>query len=97
NGAALLEHRLVQVRLLELIGLVGVAGQASAGRVGLQESRSAPGVRIVTGEALSLCARMRHPGFFDFLGLISVAGDAQRLAVRVRQDNFSVFRWRVAD
>ena len=37
--ATLHERRLVQVRFLHLIGLIAVAGQTGADRIGLQESR----------------------------------------------------------
>src|SRR5271165_6731831 len=84
--------RLMQVCLLELVGLIAVAGQASIHRIGLQKARRLACVWIVAGNAISLRSRMRHLGFVYLLRLIAVAGDAQCLRIGLRQDNLAVLR-----
>ncbi len=79
DRTTLLEHRLVQMRLLELVRLVGMASKACAYRIRLQKSRSASGVRIVAGDAFSLSSWMRDFGLVDLLGLVAVARHAECL------------------
>ena len=95
--ASLSESGLMEMRLLELVGLVAMAGQASADRVRLQEARGFAGVRVVASDAFSLGSGMRHLGLIDLLNLVAVAGGAQRFRVGIGEDNFAVFRGRVAD
>lgn len=54
-------------------------------------------MRVVAGNAIALGARMLDFCFFDLFRLIRVARHAERLRVRVGQDNFSILRWRMAD
>src|ERR1035437_6841586 len=60
DRAALAKRRLMQLRLLELLSLFAMAGKAGIHRIRLQEARRPSGVRIVAGNAFSLCARMLH-------------------------------------
>src|SRR5450759_2956319 len=87
----------MEMRLLELVGLVAMAAQAGADRVRLQEARGLAGVRVVTSDAFSLGSGMRHLGLVNLLDLVAVTGRAQCFCVGVGQDNFAVFRGRVAD
>ena len=82
GGAALDKRRLVEVRLLHLLRLFTVAGEASRNRVGLQEARRSSGVRIVTGNAFALRARMLHLRLLDFFRLLAVTGNAERPGCR---------------
>ena len=59
--ASLLECRLVQMRLLALVRLIGMAAEAGAYRIRLQQSRRLAGMRIVAGDAVSLRSRMLAP------------------------------------
>ena len=72
--ASLPKSRLVQVCLLELLGLIGMAGQAGAHRVRLEEAWSLAGVGVVAGDAFSLRSGMRHLGLINLLDLVAVAG-----------------------
>ena len=96
GGASLLERGLMQMRLLHLVALFGVAGQASVHRIGLEESRSAAGVRIVASRAVALRARMLHLGLLDLLRLLAVTGHADRFGLRLCQDDLAVLRRLVA-
>ena len=86
----------MQMRLLALLRLIAVAGQACADRIGLHKSRRVAGVRIVTVGAISRRARMLYFCFLDLLGLVGVAGDAEIFRRGLRQDDFAVFGRRVA-
>ena len=80
----------MQVRLLELVSLIAVAGQAGIDRIRLDEARRLAGVRIVAGDAFALRPRMLHFRLLDLLGLFGVTCHAQRLGIRLRQDDFAV-------
>ena len=95
GGAALAERRLVQVRLLHLLRLLTVAGQAGVNRIGLQEARRLSGVRIVAGDAFALRARMLHLRLLDLLCLLAVAGNAEGLGVALGQHDLAVLGRRV--
>src|ERR1017187_7475116 len=97
DRASLLKGWLMEIRLLELAGLVGMASQTGAHRVRLQKARCFAGMRVVTRHAFSLGSGMRHFSFVDFLYLIAVTGGAERSRIGVGQDNFTVFGRRVAD
>src|SRR5215469_11906230 len=90
--AAQPERRLMQMRLLELLRLIAVAGQASVDRVRLNESRRLAGMRIVAGHAIALRARMLHFGLVDLFGLVAMAGNAQRFGIGLRQHHLAVLR-----
>ena len=77
--AAQPKRRLMQMRLLELLGLIAVARQAGVDRIRLNEARRLAGMRIVAGSAIALRARMLHFRFLDLVGLLGVARHAQRL------------------
>lgn len=96
NRARLPKHRLMQVRLLELVRLLAVTRQASAHWIRLQESWSLPRMRIVARDALALRSRMRNLSLVDLLYLIAVAGRAKRPRIRIRQHDLAVFGWRMA-
>ena len=87
---ALLKRRLVGVRLLGLLCLLGVAAQANGHRVWLGKARRVAGVRIVAVGAVTHRARMLNLGLLDLLGLLRVTGYAERLSVGLRQDDFAV-------
>ena len=65
-------------------------------RVGLRQARLVAGVRAVAIGAVARGAGMRHFGGLNQLGLVVVAGDAERLGVGLRQDDLAVFGGRVA-
>ena len=54
-------------------------------------------MRAVAVGAIARCARMLHFGLLDQLGLVVVAGHAERLDVGLRQHHFAVFCRSVAD
>src|SRR5664279_1529082 len=93
--AALGKRRLMQVRLLHLLRLFTVAGEASRNRVRLQEARRSSGMRIVAGNAFALRARMLHLGLLDLVRLLAVAGNAEGLGVALGQHDFAVLGGRV--
>ena len=97
GGTALSEGRLMQMRFLELVSLLAVAGQAGIDRIGLDEARSLAGVRIVAGDAFSLRAGMLHLRLLDLLSLLGVASHAERLGIGLRQHDLAVLRRLVAD
>src|SRR5215469_16134059 len=88
--AALLECRLVQVRLLELLGLIGVASQTCTYGIGLYESGRLAGMRVVACGAIALGPWMLHLGFLDFFCLLSMAGHADGFCFALRQDDFAI-------
>src|ERR1700693_3464545 len=95
--ASLLKSGLMKMRLLELVGLVGMAGQTGADRIRLQEAGRSAGMRGVTSHAFSQGSRGRHLGLVDFFYLVAVTGGAEGPRGGVGQDNFAVFRGLVAD
>src|ERR1019366_2651397 len=95
--ASLLKSRLMEMRLLKLVGLVGMASQTGADRIRLQEARGFAGVWVVASHAFSLGSGMRHLRLIDLLHLIAVTSGAERSRVGVGQNNFAVLRGRVAD
>ncbi len=97
DRARLSKDGLVQVRFLELVGLIAMTGQTGADWVRLQEAWGLAGVRIVTSDAFALRSRMRYLGFVDLFDLIAVTGGAERASVAVSQNNFAVLRGRVTD
>src|ERR1700693_5105377 len=58
--ASLLESGLMKMGLLELAGLVGMAGQTGGDRIRLQEAGRSAGMRVVTSHAFSQGSRVRH-------------------------------------
>src|SRR5208283_1313616 len=94
--ASLRKRRLVMNRLLLQLGQVGVAGQAGVNGIGLDESRSLPGVRIVASGAIALRPGMLHLGFFDFFRLLTVAREAYGFGISLRQNDLTVPRCGVA-
>ena len=86
----------MQVRLLHLLRLLAVAGQACIDRIRLQESRRLAGMRIVAGDAFALRARMLHLRLLNLLRLLAVAGNAEGLGVGLRQHDLAVLGRRVA-
>lgn len=82
----------MQMRLLELLRLIAVARQAGVHRIGLNEARRLAGMRVMADSAIALRARMRHFRFLDLCGLLAMAGHAQRLHIRLRQDHLAIFR-----
>ena len=84
DRAPLLENRLMQVSFFALVRDVGVATEADIHGVRLGQSRLRAGVRIVTVGAVAGCSRVGDLGAVNLLGLLVVAGDAQRLGVRLR-------------
>ena len=88
----LLECRLVQVLFLMLVRLVGMAVKACIHRIGLDESRRLAGMRIVTIRAIPLRSRMLNLRLLDFFRLIAMAGNAQFLRRRSRQNNLPILR-----
>lgn len=92
GGATLRESRLVQVRLLHLFRLLAVAIQAGRDWVWLDESGCPAGVRVVTGSAIALRAGMLYLGFLNLLCLLAMAGDANQLRLRLRQNHLAVLR-----
>ena len=73
-----------------------MAGQADVDRIGLNESRGLPGVRIVASGAVALRAWMLNFCFLDLLGLLTVAGHAYGFGIGLRQDDLAVLRCGVA-
>ena len=76
------ESRLMQVRLLELLSLVTVARQTGIHGIGLNEARGLAGMRIVAGDAFALRSGMLNFRLFNFLRLLAVAANAERLGIR---------------
>src|SRR5664279_1806865 len=92
GGASLSEGRLMEVRLLHLVALFAVTGQAGVHRIGLNETGGLAGMGIVTSRAVALRARMLHLGSFNFFRLLAVTGHANRLRVSLRQDYLAILR-----
>ena len=90
GGAAQVGGRLVHVLLLEILGPLGVAGQARGHGAGLQEARRLPAVRIVADRAIVLRSRVLHLGGGNLLGLLLVADHAGGLHVLLRQHHLAV-------
>src|SRR5208283_924000 len=97
NPASLLECRLVQYVLLPLLRLLRVARQANLHSIRLWQSRLAASVRAVAIRAISRRSRVLDLGRFNLLGLFSVARNAQRFPVCLRQNNYSVFGRRMTN
>ena len=83
-------------RLLLQIINVAVASQANAHGVGLGQSGLPAGVRAVAVGAIAHGAGVRHLGRLNQLGLVVMAGHAQRLDVGLRQHDFSILHGRMA-
>src|SRR3984957_846184 len=96
GSASLLESGLMQHVFLRLLGLIRVASEANADRIGLGQSWLAAGMRIVAVRAIPGCARMRHFRAFNLLCLFVVAGYAQRFRVGLCEHDFSVLGRRMA-
>ncbi len=96
SGTSLLKCGLMEVRFFCLISLVGMASQAGADGIRLEEARRLASMRIMASYALALSSGMLHLGLVDMLRLIAVAGDAESFRVSVGQNDFAVFRRRVA-
>jgi len=87
---------LVVMRLLELVSLVAVAGEACRNRVRLQEARRLAGVRIVAGNAITLRAGVLDLRLLDLLRLLAVTSDAQSLGVALGQHDLAILCRRMA-
>ena len=74
GGATLGPGRLMQVRLLHLIGLIAVAGQAGIDWIWLYEARALAAMRVVARDAFARSARMLHFRRLDLFALIFVTG-----------------------
>src|SRR5215467_1212652 len=81
----------MQMRLLHLLGLLAVAGEAGVYGIRLNESRRASGMGIVTGGAIALRTWMLEFRFLDLLSLLAMAADADKLHVGLRWDNLAIF------
>jgi len=79
-----------------LLRLLGMARQAGANRVRLQEAGSLSGMGIVASYAFSLSTGMLHFGLIDLLRLIAMAVDAELPRIGIGEDDFAVFRRCVA-
>src|ERR1700740_1611945 len=97
NRASFPERRLVQVRFLELIRLVRMAGKARADRIRLQEAGGLTRMRVMAGNAIALRSRMLNLRLLNLLGLSGVARNAESLRVRVGENDLSILRRSVAD
>jgi len=86
----------MQVRLLHLVTLFGVAGEACVHRIGLNESRSRTRMWIMAGRAIALRSGMLHFGFFNLLGLLAMAGDANCFWFGLGEDDLAVLCRQVA-
>ena len=80
----------MQIVLLGLLSLIGVAPQADFDGVGLGQAGLAAGMRIVAIGAIARCSRMLHLRAFNLLGFFVVAGDAQRLRVGLRKHDLAI-------
>jgi len=97
SGATLGEGWLMVIRLLRQLGNIAMAVEADINRVCFWQARLIAGVRAVTISAIARRTGMLHLRGFDQLGFIVVAGYAQSLGIRLRQDHFSVLRGRMAN
>ena len=97
SGATLREGWLMVIGLLRQVGNIAVAAEADIDRVCFWQARLIAGVRAVAVSAIARRSRMLYLRGFDQLGFIVVTGYAQSLGIRLRQDNFSVLRGRVAN
>jgi hypothetical protein len=95
-GATLHKGGLVVRGLLAQLIDVGMAAEADAYRVGLGQARLIAGVRIVAIGAVAGGAGVRDLRVFDQLDLVVVAGDTERLRIRLGENNLAVLRGRVA-
>jgi hypothetical protein len=93
DKASLLEGRLMEVRFLVLLRLIGVATQADIDRVRLLEAGRITGMRVVAVGAIASRTWMLNLCFLDLFGLLGVAGDANLLRGSGDQHHFAVF-WR---
>src|SRR5271165_6628085 len=81
----------MQMRLLSLVGLVGMAGQAGVHRIRLHKARRLSRMGIVASDTFALRPGMLHLCAVNLLGLLVMAGDAERLGVRLCQHHLAVF------
>src|SRR6202795_260408 len=73
-----------------LLGLIGVAAEASVHRIRFHESRSLARVRIVPVSAISRSAGWLNLRGRDLLYLVIVAGNAEFLRARLRQNDLAI-------
>lgn len=97
SGASLLECRLVAIRFLACVCDIRVAAQADIDGICLGKSGLTAGVRAVTIRAVARRAGMLNLGCVDQLGFIVMAGHAQSFDVGLRENDFPVLGWSVAD
>src|SRR5271165_6647262 len=91
SRAARFVRRRMQMGLLPLLGLVGMASQAGVHRIRLHKARRLSRMGVVASDTFALRPGMRDLGAVDLLGLLIMAGDAERLGVRLCQHYFAVF------
>jgi len=91
----LLECRLMQMRLLELIGLIGMTAKTDVDSIRLGQSRLRTGMWIVAVSAVASGSRMLNLCLLDQLSLVGVASDTKVLHVGLRQHHFAILRRRV--
>ena len=96
GGAALFVGRLMQVALLLEFGLIAVAGEAGAHRIGADEAGRLAGVGTMAIGAIALSARMLHLGVLDLFSLLIVTGDAEFFHAGSSEDDFSILGRQVA-
>src|ERR1035437_7927168 len=95
--AALHEGGLMKVRFFHLVLLFAVATQTNVHRIRFRQARVGAGVRAVAVGTIAGCSGMLHLRGLDQLRLVVVAGDAEILYVRLRQDYFPILRRSMAD
>ena len=81
---------LMNVLLLKIFGALGMAGQTSRDRAGLQETGRLTGMRVMADSAIFLRSGMLHLGIGNLLGLLLVAHPAGGLHVLLCQHDFTV-------
>ena len=97
SGATLLECWLVAIWFFPLIGDITVAAQADVNRIRLGKSWLTAGVRTVAVQAIARSSGMLNFRRVDQLGFIVMASYAQSLGVGLRENDFPILGWGVAD
>lgn len=88
--ATLLERRLMCVRLLALVGDVGVATQANAYSIRFRKPGRLARVWAMAVGAISSRACVLDLGLSNLVRFVSVAGEAEFLRAGLRQDNLAI-------
>jgi hypothetical protein len=91
DSTCLFEGGLMNVRFLELLGLIGMASETDVDAVCFGQARLRTGVWIMAVRAISGCAGVLDLCLFNQLGLIGVASDAQVFHIGLRQHHLAVF------